>query len=198
MTEKAGQPTDEGYAAAAWLLLAETRAMKAIATIEAGPQGAFLPDGRPVVLFERHIFHRLTDGRFDSHPAISNATPGGYGQSGAWQHERLASAAVLDRESALKSASWGLFQIMGFNHAEAGFPELQRFVNAMYRSADDHLRALVLFLRNDARLVDAIRGKNWIVFARLYNGPGFAEHRYDQRIADAYSKLPDATSVQRA
>lgn len=195
---KDDQPTEEGYTSAAWLLMAEPRAMKAIAQVEAGPQGAFLPDGRPVVLFERHIFHRLTAGRFDHDaPDLSNekpTPPGGYGSSLS-QHERLGRASELDRAAALKSASWGLFQIMGFHHERCGYPNIQRFVNAMYRSADDHLRALVGFLRSDERLVDAIRGRNWIVFARLYNGVGFAASKYDQRIAEAYDRLRSATQT---
>ncbi len=189
---KAPQPTDEGYAAAAWMLMADARAVKAIAIVEAGPQGAFLPDGRPVILFERHIFHRLTDGRFDHDaPDLSNAVasaPGTYGSSAA-QHDRLARAAVLDRDAALKACSWGLFQIMGENHERAGYPDIQRFVNAMYRSADDHLRALVMFIRNDARLVDAIRTLSWSGFARYYNGPNFAASGYDRRMAKAYAGL---------
>jgi len=187
---KADQPTDEGYAAAAWLLMAETRAMKAIATVEAGGEGAFLPDGRPAALFERHVFRRLTDGRFDDDaPDLSNREPGGYGKSGSWQHDRLARAALLDRDAALMATSWGLFQIMGFNHERAGYPVLQRFVNAAYRSADDHLRMLVMFIRNDERLVDAIRAKAWDAFARSYNGPQYAQSQYDRRIAKAYAGL---------
>jgi len=189
---KTAQPTDEGYAAAAWLLIAEPRALKAIAKVEAGPQGAFLPDDRPVILFERHIFHRLTDGRFDHDaPDLSNSQPsppGTYGSS-PQQHERLARAALLDRDAALQACSWGLYQILGLNHTAAGYPELQRFVNAMYRSADDHLRALVLFIRNDGRLVDAIRSLSWSAFARYYNGPNFAASGYDRRMARAYAEL---------
>ena len=166
--------------------------MKAIATVEAGPEGAFLlHDGKqvPVILFERHKFREFTDGRFDNAvPDLSNPVRGGYGTYSS-QHVRLARAAKLDRTAAMKSCSWGLYQIMGFNHEAAGFPELQRFINAMYRSADDHLRALVMFLRHDEKKVDAIRSKNWNSFAYLYNGPGFARDKYDERIAAAYEKL---------
>ena len=39
--------------------------------------------GRPKVLFERHIFHRLTGGHFsESNPDISSPMPGGYGSGG--------------------------------------------------------------------------------------------------------------------
>jgi hypothetical protein len=188
VTDEASQPTDEAYTAAAWLLMCEPRALRAIAVVEAGRGGAFLPTGEPVILFERHVFHRLTAGKFDSvAPDLSAPTEAaGYGTFKA-QHARLADAVKLDRIAALKSASWGLFQIMGENHAQAGYPDIQRFVNAMYRSVDDHLRALVVFIRNDDRLVDAIRAKDWTAFARTYNGPAFANSRYDKRIAEAYS-----------
>src|SRR6266404_5494739 len=78
----------------------------------------FLPDRRPVILFERHIFHRLTGGLFDDGD-ISDPTPGGYGATGSHQLDRLAQAIALDRNAALQSASWGIGQIMGQNYARA-------------------------------------------------------------------------------
>jgi hypothetical protein len=186
---KADQPTDEGYAAAAWLLGVETRAMKAVAEVEAGPQGAFLSTGEPTILFERHIFHRLTGGRFDAvAPGLSNAISGGYGKYSE-QHGRLARAVKLDRDAALKSASWGLFQVMGFNHVAAGFPDLQRFINAAYRDVDDHLRMFVMFIRSDAGLVDAIRARAWDAFALRYNGPDYKRNDYAVKMGDAYQAL---------
>jgi hypothetical protein len=184
---KDAQPSPQAYEAAAWMLMAEVRALKAVASVEAGRGGAFLPDGRPIVLFERHLFSRLTRGKFDhDRPDLSNPVAGGYGSSGPFQHERLAGAALLDRDAAIKSTSWGLFQILGLNHDAAGYPELQRFINAMYRSVDDHLRALVMFIRHDPRLVDAIREKDWVTFARIYNGPAFTRNQYDSKLAAAY------------
>src|ERR1700674_4926560 len=70
----------------------------------------FIPDRRPPILFERHIFSRLTNRQFDIQD-VSNPQPGGYGASGANQYLRLATAIQLDRAAALQSASWGLAQI---------------------------------------------------------------------------------------
>jgi len=73
----------------------------------------FLPDRRPCILFERHIFSTRTGRRFDAaHPGISGSA-GGYGQPGAHQHERLEEAIACDQRAALESASWGLGQIWG-------------------------------------------------------------------------------------
>src|SRR5437764_10425590 len=70
----------------------------------------YLPDRRPQILFERHIFHRLTNGQFDDGD-ISDPTPGGYGPPGAHQYDRLARAIAKNRNAALQSASWGVAQI---------------------------------------------------------------------------------------
>ena len=50
----------------------------------------FLPDRRPQILFERHIFHEETKGVYDATaPEVSNASPGGYGPGGAHKYDRL-------------------------------------------------------------------------------------------------------------
>jgi hypothetical protein len=57
----------------------------AILEVETSGSG-YLPDGRPRILFERHIFRRQTEGRFDAAaPDLSQPTAGGYGKTGAPQ-----------------------------------------------------------------------------------------------------------------
>lgn len=198
---KADFPSETGFAAGAWMLRCDVPAIKAVAKVEAGREGAFLDSGEPVILFERHKFSQHTRGRFDGKrvpmahahdpqrhhdwSVLSSPTWGGYGPSRV-QHLKLQAAVLLDREAALKSASWGLFQILGENHEAAGFPSLQRFITAMYREVDDHLRAFVMFIRHDGRLVDAIRSHDWTTFARIYNGPRYAEHGYHTRMGEAF------------
>jgi hypothetical protein len=71
----------------------------AVLTVETSGCG-FLADRRPKILFERHVFSRLTSHRFDADdPDVSQPSPGGYGPSGAHQYERLgvpASGSGLD------------------------------------------------------------------------------------------------------
>lgn len=187
---KPDYPSETAYADAANLLCCEVAAIKAVAEVESGPLGAFLDSGEPVILFERHVFHRLTRGAFDGLiPDLSGDTPSKVYGPVSIQHHKLATAAQYNRPAALKSCSWGLFQIMGENHIRAGYPVLQDFVNAMYRSADDHLQAFVAFIQYDPRLLKAIREKDWEGFAFVYNGPRYARYRYHERIATAYGKL---------
>lgn len=188
-----GEITDSDYQAAARSLGCEEAAIRAIAKVES-PRGPFEDDGEPSILFERHIFHRLTGGRFDSvAPDLSNSKRGGYGKYSE-QHPKLQRAVALDRDAALQSASWGQFQIMGFNYRQAGHATLQSFINAMYRSASAQLEALVNFIRNDHRLLSAIRTKDWASFARIYNGPAYAENEYDVKIARAYDQFKRSTT----
>ena len=78
---------------------------------------------------------------------------------------------------------------MGENYKQAGFKTLQEFINAMYRSEQDHLRALVAFIKADLRLVMALCGRNFTRFASIYNAPGYAENRYDTKMYAAYRSL---------
>ena len=50
----------------------------------------------------------------------------------------MGEAAHLNRIAALKSASWGKFQLMGFNYKLCGFNSLQAFVNAMYKNEEEN------------------------------------------------------------
>jgi len=154
----------------------------------------FLSDRRPQILYERHIFHRLTQGRYDDGD-ISDPTPGGYGPGGAPQYDRLARAIAEDRNAALQSASWGLGQIMGENFAAAGYAGVEDMVAAMCRSEDDQLSAMASFLIKSG-LHTCLRAHDWTSFARGYNGPNYVINRYDVRLNSEYQKyasgaLPD-------
>lgn len=139
----------------------------------------FLADRRPKILFERHVFHGLTGGRFDrAAPDLSNRIPGGYGAGGANQYARLERAIALDRAAALQSASWGLGQILGENFSDTGFADVETMVAACVEGEDGQLLAMARFIKSkgwDANL----RAGDWRGFAAHYNGPDYAANNYD-------------------
>lgn len=185
--------TEQDFQDAADQLGCEVAAIKAVCQVEA-PRGGFNPDDTPVTLFEGHKFHKFTNGAFDGEaPDLSYPTWNRkhYGKNWQAEQDRLQRAMALDREAALKSASWGKFQIMGFNHESVGFPTIQGFVNAMYAGEREHLMAFVLFVLKNG-LAPVLRRKDWANFARGYNGPGYAENRYDDKMAAAYAKFKGA------
>ena len=184
-----GVLSTQDYQRAAERLRCPLAAIRAVAEVEA-PRGGFEADGNPTVLFEGHHFHRLTRGKFDlSHPTLSypNWTKQFYGASRRAEWDRLRAAQALDWEAASKAASWGKFQIMGFNHYAAGFADIRAFVHAMEQSEQVQLDAFVSFIESEG-LADELQRGDFRTFARIYNGPRFAENRYDTRLDAAYRK----------
>jgi len=96
---------------------------------------------------------------------------------------------MLDESAALRSASWGMFQIMGDNFAACGFTSVADFVDAMLDRESRHLDAFVAFVGANPGMLRALRSKDWVTFARQYNGPNDAENDYDTNIRDAYNQL---------
>ncbi|WP_082914663.1 N-acetylmuramidase family protein [Paramagnetospirillum marisnigri] len=164
-------------------------AVRAVCSVESSG-GGFLPDGRPKILFEAHIFHRLTGGQFAAlHPNISSAKwdRSLYGRSGAHQYDRLAEAMALDVDASIKSASWGMFQILGRYHEQCGFARAVDFALAMASGEPAQLKAFADFVTADPQMLAALRHLDWTGFARRYNGPGFAANNYHIKLADAYA-----------
>src|SRR5690606_7984441 len=53
--------------------------------------------------------------------------------------------------------------------------------------------------RPGSPLLQPLRRKDWARFARLYNGPGYAQNRYDEKLAQAYARhAGDAAPARRA
>lgn len=187
-----GSTIDESdYQSAANELGCEVAAIKAVSMAETGATGSYYSfagwDTVPAILYERHYFHRLTNGAHDkAEPEISDAARGGYGKYSA-QYRKLLTAYDLAPDAALKSASWGKFQIMGANHAAAGYSSVQDFVSDISASEKNHLKAFVSFIKSDSRLSTAIVSKDWLSFARAYNGP--AQEGYDTKMRDNYNAL---------
>lgn len=185
--------SDKQYSDSAKLLNAEVAALKAVAEVESGGDG-FLPTGEPKILFEPHIFWKELR-KLNIDPAtIKDADDILYPKWGAkpygrvsQQHERMGRAVLISRDAALKSASWGKFQILGVNYKLAGFGTIQDFVNAMYKGEDEHLAAFVSFIKYTF-LDDELRAKDWKGFARGYNGALYWKNTYDKKLAAAYKK----------
>lgn len=185
--------TEADYHRAAVALDCEAAAIRAVADVECGGRTGFLADGRPKILFESHVFARLTGGRYNAtHPDISTPNWIKNYAGGAAEYDRLDKAMQLDREAALKSTSWGKFQIMGFNGDRVGFSSVDDFVAAQRKSEQDHLDAFVQFILSRG-LSDELRQRRWDKFAESYNGPGYRRNRYDEKMAAAYARYTSAT-----
>ena len=183
--------TNEDFAEVAERLHCSTAVVRAVCDIESAGSG-FLVDGRPKILFESHVFGRLTRHQWDrTYPNISSPTWNRslYGAAGAHQYERLEEAQDLDHTAALQSASYGMFQVMGFNYKACCFIDVDAFVAAMYRDERAHLDAFVAFCEHNGfdRFL-ATNPPQFASFSRGYNGPGYAANGYDTKLAAAWRK----------
>lgn len=184
--------SEKDFQAAAARLGASVSAVKAVATVESNG-GGFLADGRVKVQYEPHIMYRRLADNFNraradkelaAHPDLVAKKAGSYQPIDKEDKDMNRAAELIDRTSALESASWGAFQIMAYHWKALGYPTLQSFINDQYTAAGQ-LETFVRFILADPRLVKALRAKDWATFARIYNGPGYAAKKYDTKLAAA-------------
>lgn len=171
----------------------ELAAIKAVNEVESMGSG-FVAD-KPRILFEGHVFWReLVDKgmepevlRKGNEDILYPAWTKEYYRGGPAEHLRLGRAALIDREAALRSASWGAFQIMGMHAESMGYRDVFDFTERMAVHEREHLAAFFRFIEVN-RLVPALRKKEWRTFARGYNGPGYEKNRYHSRLQQAYER----------
>jgi hypothetical protein len=192
----AGRLTAADFEAAAQRLGVDVSAILAVAEVEAGRAG--FDGGRPTIRYELHIFHGRTGGTYQpTHPHLSQPWVRGLalaqqpgtpyhngGQPNEWSLMHGAMILRNHAEDAWSSASWGMFQVMGFNFRAAGWSSLADFVRDMFSSEAMHLRAFLGFV-NSQRLVTHLQTHNWFAFA-IYNGSDQA--RYGPLIEAAYNR----------
>lgn len=177
--------------------------VKAVNSVESRGKG-FLIDGRPVILFEGHVFwqqlekHGILISDYNT-PKYENIlykkwTKTFY-EGGSAEYTRLEKASGMSdkpefHNAAYCSASWGAFQIMGYHYETLGYPSIDHFVSQMYQHEREHLKAFGTFLAiitlGGKCLMDWLREKNWAKFAHGYNGSGYAQNKYDTRLQKAY------------
>ncbi|MFC3169200.1 N-acetylmuramidase domain-containing protein [Paracoccus fontiphilus] len=158
--------------------------------------GGFDKLGRPKMLFEPHVFHRELGTGTKRDLAINQGLA--YPKWGAKpypgdSYPRLALAMKIDATAALRSCSWGLGQIMGFNHKAAGYASPGDLVAAFCDDEAAGLEAMIRFIESEG-LDDELRRHEWSAFARGYNGAGYAKHGYHTKLAAAFKRwqaIPD-------
>ncbi len=178
----------------------ELAAVKSVNEVESSGRG-FLTDGRAKILFEGHIFWRELKKRGikpqefvndQSKDVLYPSWTKSHYKGGAGEYSRLEKATQLSgdpafKESAYRSASWGAFQIMGFHADSLGYDSIDDFVQKMQLHEREHLKAFGKFLEAN-RLIRHLKSKDWAKFARGYNGPAYAQNKYDIKLQKAYEK----------
>ncbi|MBC3413558.1 MULTISPECIES: N-acetylmuramidase family protein [Pseudomonas] len=169
--------------------------IKAFAQVESGGKSGFGPARLPMIAFEGHWFQRYTKHKYDvTHPLLSykykkKAGPqwqiNNKDQDKAW--ETMATAFALDQQAALQSASWGMFQVMGFNYANCGYKNVFEFVAALKLNASEQLKAFLNYCKKNPGFITAAKNKDYAGMASSYNGDDYGN--YDVLIKQAYEAL---------
>lgn len=96
----------------------------------------FDAQGRPVILFEPHVFYRNLAGAARAKAVAAGLAYAKWGEKPYPRdsYPRLKAACAIDETAALRSASWGLGQVLGENFRAAGFPTVQAMVEARWRT----------------------------------------------------------------
>ncbi len=214
--------SEANFVAAAATLKVEVAAIRAVATVESGGRHGFAADGRPIVRYELHQFHEKTGGHYGrsdgpynlTHPHLSQPTlekgnPYHNGkQSNEWS---MIFGAMILRDAkrirrfteAWKSTSWGMFQVMGFNHTVVGWTDITSFVTSMMQSEDQQMKAFIGYCRAN-HLISYIQNHNWTDFAMGYNGSKkdakgvrHVVGQYDVKLENAYVQISAARKKQK-
>ena len=134
--------------------------VKAVNEVESNGKG-FLLSGKPKILFKGHIFWRELEKRGINPNEYHNNTMADvlyksctkqHYLGGEAEHIRLQKGmplcfgqSLIDATNA--SASWGCFQIIGFQALSLGYSSIADFVLKMYVNEGEHLKAFGQFLK---------------------------------------------------
>lgn len=191
-----GRLTNEDFTQIAELLGCEPAALKAVQQVETGGRGGFFSPGKPAILFEGHIFWTQLKKRGSNPEDYVKGNENilypkwekGHYKGGIGEYDRLEQARKINREAADASASWGMFQIMGFNYAACGEESIESFVRSMCESEFKQLLLTANFIKKNSQMLQALQARDWAVFAKCYNGPAYAQNSYDVKLEAAYQK----------
>ena len=184
--------TSAGLLAAANKLGVDAATIRAVLEVETAGAG-FDPKKRLKLLFEPHIFYRQLGPGPKREEAVRQGLA--YAKAGtrrypplSKRYDQISAAIAIDETAALNSASWGLPQIMGFNHEAAGFQSAKAMVTSMLEGEDQQLEAFANLL-SDWKLSKSLKNRDWRRFALKYNGPNALKNGYDTKLGAAFKKF---------
>ena len=166
--------------------------IQAILDMETSGSG-FDSKGRPKMLFEPHIFYRELSSEERDQAILQGLAYAKWGEQPYPKdsYPKLERAMDINENIALRSASWGLGQVMGFNHKVVGYSSARDMVAAFLDDEETQLKAMIKFIAWRG-LDTKLRGHDWRGFARGYNGPQYAKYNYHLKLEEAFNEASKA------
>jgi hypothetical protein len=194
MAQQEQAELNEAVARVADELGIEAAALLAVVEVESGGRLYARVNGQdePLIRFEGHYFHRFLPAAKRNLAIVAGLANPVAGkvrnpltQAGRWR--MLARARAIDRDAALCSVSWGVGQVMGAHWRWLEYHDVETLVGEARAGAEGQVRLFTRFVEK-AGLKDKLVAHDWAGFARAYNGPAYARHHYDSRMAAAYAR----------
>lgn len=155
----------------------EPAALMAVIRVEGSGKGYDHATGKILIQFEPYHFQRYTGKR------IANGVEH---QAAEWK--AFNEAWKIDKESTMLSTSWGMLQVMGFNHKACGFQIVDNMVDSFKESELNQVKGALNFIKGSSVMFKALQSKDWATFAYGYNGKLFKKFNYDNRLKDAFEE----------
>lgn len=172
----------------------EAAALAAVVEVESNGVIGSTVEGQfmPIIRYEGHYFDRLCKPYVRSaarEAGVSDPRVGGIknpsSQASRWALVRK--AASFDSDAAYSACSYGVGQVMGSHWKKLGYSS----VNDLIQEAQSGFRGQVYLMAKFIKafdLVDELKARDWSGFARAYNGPLYAQNKYDTKMASAYAR----------
>ena len=183
----------------------EPELLLTVAKVESSGSG-FLDDHRLKILFEKHVmWKRLKTRGIDPHLLnhydrtlcsrywLPKAYLGGRGEWSRirkivdWAAMNYPSKWESYQKAAYESCSWGMFQLMGYHYKSLGFENIYTLIEKLGKGEEDQVEVILIWMENNG-LLERLKKKDWVRFARGYNGLGQVP-KYSLRLKKTYSSL---------
>jgi hypothetical protein len=170
--------TEVDYDNAANDLGIEKELMKAIGKKETKSK-SFYKAKQAIILFERHKMYshlktadysdeQLSNLQKENSDIIHPKKSTNYGTTEE-QYTKLEIAKSINYDAAIKSCSWGKFQIMGETY-DFLFSSLKELENSMNLCEMQQFQYFISFLQKKSGMLQSLKDKNWEGIASAYNG----------------------------
>jgi hypothetical protein len=175
----------------------EPESLLAVVQVESDGKSLEIDNKTPCLLFERHIFYReLVKVKGPAQAAVQMGLA-----NTSWQPKTqykdqrtsqmrldlFARASKLSQICAIRSCSWGVGQTMGFLAEELKFRDANMMFSYMVAGGvPAQVECMVREIENK-KLTSKLNNHQWAAFAKVYNGPGYAQNNYDTKMAEAWA-----------
>jgi hypothetical protein len=169
--------------------------VRAVIEVETSGKG-FDAHGRPIFLFEPHRFWKELGPGHERNKAVAQGLaypnwrgPGSYPKSAAARWEQFERACDISLVAAIRSASWGLGQIMGDNYEACGYDSPEAMVRAFAESEREQVIGMCRLLQSwglDAVLKQFPSIAACRKFAKRYNGAAYERNNYHNKLQSSY------------